>query len=106
MCAENWRGAPDLGPRISEVEGPPAHQQILLQGRPPSFVPPTPLSWLGRLMLGMGKARHLTDQLRRIARQGPRTSENGAAFATEALLFPSPATLFPCCVRGINPRVE
>lgn len=48
VCAENWRGAPDLGLRISEGEGPPAYQQSLLQGLPsPSFVLPVILGWEG-----------------------------------------------------------
>lgn len=94
VYAENWRGAPDLGPRISEGEGPPAHRQSLLQGLPPSFV--HLVSWPGRLMLDMGKARHLTDQVRRIARQGgPKDlCASGAALATEALPFPLAAVLF------------
>lgn len=45
--AENWKGAPDLGPRISEGEGPPAHHQSLLQGLPPSFVLPDILGRAG-----------------------------------------------------------
>lgn len=54
--AENWRGAPDLGPRISEGEGPPAHHQSLLQGLPP---PPLSylISWAGKVNAGLGESQ-------------------------------------------------